>query len=120
MEQPADYEDRAAFDLTWAPTRYPSYADEETGSWRLVLEQGTPVAVMWTNEDTGSGVLWLQQTESVKKLHKHFLAGAQNGTPPLAAFHAATAMTDVEFGQEGHGQLSEVTETLDSMMEDDT
>lgn len=103
-------------DLGWAPTQYPGYTSYDTGEWRTVIEDGAPVAVVYTNYSTSAGVSWLKQTETVMAMRKMFLAGAETGTPAREAYGAVESKFSEFLAPAVTGDMLGVNETIQGMM----
>lgn len=104
-------------DLGWAPKQYPGYNAFEPGEWRIVVEDGAQTAVVYTNYTTSAGVSWLKQTDATMEMRKMFLAGAESGMTPTAAYGAVTSKFSNLLLPESTGTMDGVTSTLQAMMQ---
>lgn len=105
-------------DLGWAPKRYPTYSAYEQGQFRAVIDGGEPVAVVWKNAGTGSGIKWIKQTDLVMQMQKMFLQGAAGDVPAYATYGAVESKFESSLGDVQAGALGGVEEYLDSLDED--
>lgn len=114
------YEKDAQFDRGWRPKRYPGFDDASTGVWRLVLEDGDPIGVIWLSADS-AGVQWVTQTDGVIRVAKLFDEYAAIDTSAHDAYLVVTRATPgVTFSDEMTGQMSGVSSALVEIMDNIT
>lgn len=113
------YDPNAAYDLAWAPKRYPAMRKEDEGVWRLVLDESDdPIGVVWTNYSDGAGVLWVTQTPEAEKLLRHFQEAVLANVPAGYAYHGSELVPGVKLGAEFSGPLTGVLEELEAIADE--
>jgi hypothetical protein len=61
--------------LMAAPERYAPLKPNSHGSWRYVLENGLPTALIWTDWKEAFGVITIREGEVTNRLHNYVVTG---------------------------------------------
>ena len=99
---------------------YPSvgYADfnaDSEGSWRLVNEGNKPIAIIWTDNQKGAGIVWIEDTEEVKQIFKYFAILAMKGESASTAYNIMDRLVKADYGDPTGGKLSEVAKLFETL-----
>ena len=103
-------------DLGWAPTQYPQYNSFESGQWRIVVDDSTPVGIIYTNNAASAGVIWIKQTDLVMEMRKRFFTAAQSGMSASDAYGAVESKYDSNLQPTQTGTMDGVNDAFSNMM----
>lgn len=89
---------------------YDSYDETREGVWRTYAEsdEEDPIAIIWTDNDKGAGIMWTKQTEEVMRIFKLFALMKLKGESAPLAFNIMDRMVEGSYGEHEEGVLSEL------------
>jgi len=98
---------------------YASYDESKDGMWRTFSEtEGEdPIAILWTDNDQGTGVVWTKQTEKALRIFKMLIVMKMRGEPAPSAFNIMSRIVEGHYGEIEDGPLSKVSDKFWEMSE---
>jgi hypothetical protein len=89
------------------PTGYAPLDPTKEGAWRILSEEGRPVALLWSDFEDGAGIAWVEQTDLVMQVRKLLSTMKLMGRPAGIAYAMADTIEGTDFGPDQYGILSD-------------
>lgn len=101
--------------ILFAPPSYGPLDRDAEGSWMVVSEGKSPVAVVWTDWQNGAGVIPIKSSETASKLLRYFVVNKMMNAPAGIAFSSVAHVEGISVGEVVEGTLSTLTTEVYSL-----